>query len=273
MDKQSDIVTEPSLTVRQFGLINWVGVRALYVKEIKRFTNVITQTIVAPVINNLLFFAIFALALGGNAREMMGIPFMSFLAPGIIMMTMVQNSFANPTVSLVLSKVQGNIVDLLMSPLSSFELVLGFLLASITRGLLLGVLGTVSIMVFYPVEITFIGWIVAFAVAGSSMLSLLGIITGIWANKFDQMSGVTNFVITPLTFLSGTFYSITILPDIWQDVAHYNPFFYMIDGFRYGFVGQSDADPVTGILVLIGLNILLFSVAYQMVKSGYKIKS
>lgn len=259
--------------IRQFGMMNWVGFWTLYVKEVQRFLSVYLQTVVAPVITTLLFFAIFSLALGGAEREVWGMSFMTFLAPGILMMTMVQNAFANPSSSLVISKIQGNIVDVLMPPLSSFELGMGWLLGSITRAIMIGVAGWLALNIFYPVPLEHPLYAVIFAVLGGSMLGLLGIVAGIWADKFDHIASVTNFVVTPLTFLSGTFYSIDQLPDNWEILAHYNPFFYMIDGFRYSLIGQSDSDPMTGLVWLVASNLVLWSVMHYMLKKGYKIKS
>lgn len=259
--------------VRLFGLFNGIGLWTLYVKEVKRFTNIYLQTIIAPIITNLLFFAIFSLALGGAERMEWGVPFMTFLAPGIIMMAIAQNAFTNSSSILIISKVQGNIIDMLMAPLSVLELVLGFLGAAITRGLVVGLASIISIYVFHPLPFTHIGWILVFAILSSSMMGLVGMIAGIWGEKFDHLAAVTNFIITPLTFLSGTFYSISVLPEFWFNVAHYNPFFYMIDGFRYGFLGVSDSSPWRAFAWLSCVNIFLLAITYGMLKRGYKIKS
>ncbi len=262
-----------NLTVKSYGMVNWIGLWTLYQKEVKRFMTVYLQTLIAPMITTLLFFAIFALALGGAVRTVWDIPFMQFLAPGILMMSMVQNAFSNTSSSLVISKVQGNIVDILMPPMASWELVTAWVAGSVSRGLLIGMIGGLALHVFYPITIASLGWVIAFALAGTILLSLLGIIAGVWADKFDHIAAVSNFVITPLTFLSGTFYSIDILPGIWVKIAHYNPFFYMIDGFRFGFLGQSDSDPLTGIVVLIVVNAVLLFGLLLMLEKGYKIKS
>lgn len=266
-------IKKQAFDIRTIGFINWVGVSTLYAKEIKRFLNVYLQTIAAPIMTMLLFFAIFALALGGAVREVWGMPFMSFLAPGIIMMSMAQNAFANPSSSLVIAKIQGNIVDVIMPPLSAFELASAWLLAAVTRGVLIGFLGTVVLSFFYPITIAHYGWLVVFSLLGMIMLGLLGVLAGVWADKFDHIATITNFVITPLTFLSGTFYSIDALPDAWQVVAHYNPFFYMIDGFRHAFIGMSDSSPVLGMYVLVAVDIVLWLGLIFVLKKGYKIKS
>ncbi|MBK67017.1 MAG: multidrug ABC transporter permease [Rickettsiales bacterium] len=266
-------MNQPTLKVREFGLINWVGFKTLYVREVQRFMNVYLQTIIAPVITTLLFFAIFSLALGGAEREVWGMSFMTFLAPGLLMMTMVQNAFANPSSSLVISKIQGNIVDVLMPPLSNLELSLGWLLGSVTRGFCIGVLGWLALNIFYPVPLEHPLLTFLFGFLGCTMLSLLGIVAGIWADKFDHIASVTNFVVTPLTFLSGTFYSIDTLPETWEVLAHYNPFFYMIDGFRFGLIGQSDSDPYVGLIWLLASNAVLWFFMLFILKKGYKIKS
>jgi ABC-2 type transport system permease protein len=266
--------TEILLKPREIKGINVVGLQTLIGKEIGRFINVYTQTVIAPMMTTLLFYAVFALAFGGIARTIGdGIPYMAFIAPGLIMMTMVQNSFANTSSSLVIAKVQGNIVDVLMPPLSALELFVGFVIGSIARGLTVGF--AVGIVIHLVVGLTLhsLFFVVAFAVLGTMMLGTIGLAAGVWSEKFDHIAAVTNFVVTPLTFLSGTFYSITQLPPFWQNLAHYNPFFYMIDGFRYGFIGYSDGNVAIGLAVMIGMNVALSLLTYNMIKAGYKIKS
>ncbi len=267
-------MTTPQLT--NFNITNahnWLGVRTLYGREVRRFLKVYTQTLLAPMVTTLLFLAIFALALGGAVRKVAGVPLMEFLAPGLIMMAMAQNAFANTSSSIMVSKVQGNIIDILMPPLSAQELTLCISLGGATRGVMVGALVWVAMSFVVPVQVHHMGYVLYHAVMASVMLSCLGIIGGIWANKFDQMACITNFVITPLAFLSGTFYSIQRLPDAFQTLAHFNPFFYMIDGFRYGLIGHADGSLVAGILVLAGMNVVLWSLCYWMFKSGYKLKS
>ncbi len=256
---------------RAIGAVNWVGLWTLYQKEVRRFLKVATQTVAAPVVTTLLFLVVFTLALGRRG-EVAGVGFTEFLAPGLIMMAMAQNAFANTSSSIVVAKIQGNIVDLLMSPLSPGEVTVAFALGGLTRGLLVGVAVALAMSVFVPVGLHD-PWLILFhAMAASLMLALLGIIGGIWAEKFDHMAAVTNFVVTPLTFLSGTFYSIQRLPETAQVIAKLNPFFYMIDGFRYGFIGQSDAPPMVGVVVLIATDVLLGAVCYVMFAKGYKLK-
>jgi len=259
---------------RTIGAVNWRGAWELYVKEVRRFLKVYLQTIAAPVVTTLMFQAIFALALGRDvARHVPGVSFSEFLVPGLVMMAMVQNAFANTSSSVIISKVQGNIVDVLMPPLSSAEILAAYALGGVTRGLVVGGAVLAAMSLFATVHIHNVGYILFHAVGASLMLSLLGIIAGIWADKFDHMAVVTNFVVTPLSFLSGTFYSIDRLPDNMQIVAHINPFFYMIDGFRYGFLGHEDALPVIGLVVVAAANAALLWGAYRMLKSGYKLKA
>jgi len=253
--------------------VNKIGLMTLIQKEIGRFLNVYTQTIVAPAVTTLLFYAVFALAFGGVARTIGDVSYMVFLAPGLIMMTMVQNAFANTSSSMVVAKLQGNIVDLLMPPLSSVELFCGFIIGGIARGVFVGFVVAIAMAIFVGVTIENIGIIIIYSILGNMMLASIGLAAGIWSQKFDHISAVTNFLVTPLTFLSGTFYSISQLPQIWRDIALYNPFFYMIDGFRYGFIGQSDSNIEIGIVYLTVINLVLAVLTYRMIKSGYKIKS
>jgi ABC-2 type transport system permease protein len=262
-----------SLDVRPIKGLNVVGLRTLIKREVGRFMSVYIQTIMAPVVTTLLFYTIFALAFGGVAREVGGIPFMQFLAPGLIMMTMVQNAFSNTSSSLIIAKIQGNIVDTLLPPLSAGELMIGYIMGGVLRGVFVGC-ATVAVMaVFVPFSITSLPVIIVYGLLGNMMLSTLGVTTGIWAEKFDHVAAITNFIITPLTFLSGTFYSISSLPEMWHAIALYNPFFYMIDGFRAGFIGHADGGIALGIGLLVVVNGLLCALLYWMLRSGYKIKS
>ena len=262
-----------ALTVRHIGLVNWRGLWTLYAKEVKRFLNVFTQTIAAPVVTSLLFFAIFSLALGGVVRTVGDVPFVRFLVPGLIMMAMMQNAFANTSSSLIIAKIQGNIVDVLMPPLSPAELTIGFAGGGVTRGVVVGIATGMVMALFVPVGIHAPVLIVFHAVAASLMLSLLGIMGGIWAERFDHIAAVTNFVVMPLSFLSGTFYSIERLPEAWQLVAQLNPFFYVIDGFRYGFIGRADADPLIGVVVMLAVDAGLLVATHRMFARGYKLKA
>ncbi|TWB49657.1 ABC transporter permease [Nitrospirillum viridazoti] len=258
---------------RALGAINWVGFTTLTKREIRRFLKVWVQTIAAPVVTTLLFYSVFALALGGVVRMVGDVPFLRFLGPGLIMMGMAQNAFANTSSSVLVSKVQGNIVDVLMPPLSPFEFVSAFVTGGIVRGLMVGLVTWVVIQLVVPLGLHAPFYVLFHAVMASMLLSLLGLIGGIWADKFDHMAAITNFVITPLSFLSGTFYTLDSAPRFFHTVAHVNPFFYFIDGFRYGFIGRTDGTLGTGIAVMLGINLVLWLVALRMVSTGYKLKA
>ncbi len=263
-----DIPAPPS-----FRLLNPVGVWSLYLKEVRRFLNVYTQTIVAPVVTTLLFLAVFALALGGAVQNVNGVPFLIFLTPGLIVMAMAQNAFANTSSSLVISKIQGNIVDVLMPPIAPGEFVFAYALAGMTRGIVVGLVTWAGMALFVPLPVSNIWLILYHAAMASLMLSLLGMLGGIWSEKFDQIAAVTNFVITPFSFLSGTFYSVSRLPEPFHTLAFYNPFFYMIDGFRGGVIGVHDVAPLQGVLVMAGVNLVLWLAVLALVQRGYRLKT
>ncbi len=267
----ADLSNSP-LAPRHYGTVNWIGLSTLYRKEVRRFLKVGTQTIVAPLVTSLLFLAIFVLALGHAVDQVGGVSYTRFLAPGLIIMSMTQNAFANTSSSLLIAKIQGNIVDLLMPPLTPLELTLGIAAGGLTRGLIVGISTGIAMAVFVPVEIAHPAFVVFHAVMASLMLSLLGMLSGIWSEKFDQLAAVTNFVITPLSFLSGAFYSSQRLPETWQYLAHANPFFYMIDGFRYGFIGHADGSLAIGIFMLVAANAVLFALAYGCFRRGFRLK-
>ncbi len=255
------------------GAVNWIGLWTLYLREVRRFIKVYTQTLVAPVVTTLLFLAVFALALGGAVRTVAGVPFMEFLAPGLIVMAIAQNAFANTSSSIVISKIQGNIIDSLMPPFTAHELTFGFSMGGVTRGIAVGIVVGLAMSFFVKLQVQNWGFVLYHAVMASLMLSLLGTVGGIWAEKFDHIAAVTNFVVTPLSFLSGTFYSIQRLPEAVQIAAHFNPFFYMIDGLRYGFIGQADGSLLAGIAVMAGINAGLWALCTWMFASGYKLKA
>ena len=267
----SDISAAPRM--RKLDPVNWLGLWTLIGKETKRFWKVYPQTVVAPVVTTLLYYTVFALALGGATRMIGDIPYLSFLAPGLIMMSMAQNAFANTSSSIVISKVQGNIVDVLMPPLSALELTIGFTVGGVVRGLAVGMVSIITLTFWADLPLHHPGFVIYYALMGSMMLSLLGVVGGLWSEKFDHMATVQNFIILPATFLSGTFYSADRLPGYWKLLCHLNPFFYMIDGFRYGFIGVSDGTLGTGIILLAVSNVVLLAVAYRMLATGYKIKS
>ena len=254
--------------------MNWIGFWTLYVREVRRFLKVGSQTVAAPVVTTLLYLAIFLLALGGGgSRVVGGIPYIQFLVPGLIMMAMAQNAFANTSSSIMLAKIQGNIVDLLMPPLTPAELTFGLALGGVTRGVVVGLVVGLALMPVVPMRIAAPFFILYHGVAASLLLSLLGLIGGIWAEKFDHIAAVTNFVVMPLTFLSGTFYSVDQLPERWRIAAHANPFFYMIDGFRYGFTGVAEGSLLGGAVTLGVLDFLLLVLCHRLFVRGYKLKA
>lgn len=257
---------------RLTGPVNWLGLRTLCGRETLRFMKVYAQTIIAPVVTALIFFAIFTLALGRKDEVASGLPFAVFLAPGLVMMSIIQNAFANTSSSLMISKIQGNIVDTLMPPLSPAELTIGYAMGGVVRGVLVGVATVLALAPFVGLPVHNLFFILFHGLAAAMMLSLLGTIFGIWAEKFDHIAAVTNFLIMPLAFLSGTFYSIERLPGIWQWVASANPFFHAINGFRYGMTGHSDGSLGVGILALSLINLALLVLCHQMFKTGYKLK-
>ena len=255
--------------------VNWGGLKSLYIKEVRRFFKVQMQTVWAPAITTLLYLAIFTVALGRGGRTVMGVPFADFIAPGLIVMAMIQNAFANASFSLLVGKMQGNIVDYLMPPLSTGELIAGLVGAAVTRAFLVGIAVWLA-MLLWPgvhVRIEHPFWILWFGLMGALMLSFLGLLTSLWADKFDHAAAVTNFVVTPLSLLSGTFYSIHQLAPSFQAVSHANPFFYVISGFRYGFLGMSDSPIVVGAIVLLVLNVGLWALCYTLIRRGWKIKN
>jgi len=261
------------LSPRRIGRINGRGLWTLYLKEVKRFVNVATQTLLAPVVTTLLFLAVFTLALGRGNALVDGVSYGLFLVPGLAVMAMMQNAFANTSSSIVIAKVQGNIVDVLMPPLSGFELALGFVAGGVTRGLLVGLAVWLALSLFAGFAVHDALAMLFYAANACLMLSLLGMIGGIWSEKFDHIAAVTNFVVTPLSFLSGTFYTVERLPEGWQFLAHLNPFFYLIDGVRYGALGHADAPLWVGALVVLAINLALFLVAWRILHVGWRLKA
>jgi len=259
--------------------INRVGLLGLYMKEVRRFLKVQTQTIWAPAFTTLLFLVIFTVALGREGREVLGVPFASFVAPGLIVMAMMQNAFANSSFSLLSGKMQGTIIDLLMPPLSSGELMAGIIAAAITRAILVGFAVALAVALWPGVSLAMTHpWaVIWFGLMGALLLSIIGLATSIWAEKFDHNSAVTNFIIAPLSLLSGTFYVIENLDPAFQWVSRLNPFFYVISGFRYGFLGASDMGPDATLVAAAGgllvLNAVLAAGVYALLRSGWKLKS
>jgi ABC-2 type transport system permease protein len=260
-------------TYARFSRANWLGFFTLYVREVRRFAKVYNQTVLAPVTTVLLYLAVFALAVGPAKQTVANTPYLAFLAPGLIAMAIAQNAFANTSSSLMIAKVQGNIVDTLMPPLSAFELTAGFALGGVTRGLCVGLVAAGAILPFVPLAVHDWAALVYFAVQAALMLSLLGIAGGIWAEKFDHIAAVTNYVVIPLSFLSGTFFAIEQLPPALRTAAHLDPFFYMIDGFRYACLGHGGMDPWLGAGVLAATNAALWALCHRMFATGYKLQA
>ena len=261
------------LGVRRFGLVNWVGAYSLYKKEVLRFLIVSGQTLVGPILTSILFLIVISLAIGDERPDVLGVPYIEFLANGLIMMQVIQQSFSHSSSSVMMGKIMGTIVDIINSPLSAAEITISLVLASITRGLSIALISTIIFVFFLDLTIqNYFLWFLYLFLAGL-FLGSAGIIAGLYADKFDQMATVTNFIIVPLSFLSGTFYSIEKLPDILKGLSYYNPFFHMIDGFRYSFIGQLDGSLKFGIFFLSIVSIVTWYLAYFLFKKGYKIKT
>ena len=258
---------------KKFGYVNWIGFWTLYKKEVLRFLIVVVQTVISPLVTSLLFLLVLSLAIGSDRGEVLGFPFITFLAPGLIAMQVIQQAFSHSSSSIMIGKIQGNIVDILYAPMTPGEITLAINLAACTRSI---IIASVSIIVFsFIVDLEYHNffYIFIFTFLGAFILSSIGIIIGLWAEKFDHMASATNFIIVPLSFLSGTFYSIDRLPDILKSVSKLNPFFYIIDGFRCGFLGASDGSIKFGLFYLTMLSCITWLAAYILFNKGYKIKS
>ncbi|MFQ5784909.1 MAG: ABC transporter permease [Alphaproteobacteria bacterium] len=258
---------------RPIGRVNWYGAWTLYQREVWRFLKTPVRSILAPTATSLLFLAIFSLALGGTVRDMAGVPLIDFLAPGLAMMAIVQASFENAAGSLVQAKLLGNIVDILMPPLGPGEVTAALVLGGATRGMMTGAILIAAMQPFVTLIPSHAAFALFFALAASLLLAMVGLVTGLWAAKWDHLAAVTNFTVMPLMFLSGTFYSIERLPDAWRTASQLNPMFYMIDGFRYGFTGVADGSLAAGLAVAVVLGIALWLVCHRLIAVGYKIKS
>ena len=249
------------------------GWQVLLYKEILRFWKVGLQTIAAPVLTAMLYLLIFGHVLGASVQVYPGVSYLAFLVPGLVMMSVLQNAFANSSSSLIQSKIMGNLVFLLLTPLSHWGWFFAYLLSSILRGLVVGA-GVLAVAVWFaPLQLVAPWWIAVFAVLGAGLLASLGVVAGLWAEKFDQMATFQNFIIVPMTFLSGVFYSLHSLPSLWLQISRFNPFFYLIDGFRYGFFGQSDVSPWLSLGVAASAFVLVAGLALYLLKIGYKIRT
>jgi len=265
-----DIVPQPP---RTYGSVNWIGVRTLYKREVMRFWKVATQTVAAPVVTTLLYMMIFVVAMKGARPGVDGVPFSHFVGPGLIMMAMLNNAFANSSSSLMQAKIMGTAADFLTPPLSPWELTIGFTAGAVTRGVLVGLVTAATVWPFSRFGLVHVWAIVYFSLAASMIMALTGVVAGLWAEKFDHLSAVTNFIVMPMTFLSGTFYRVNSLPHPFDQVSRFNPFFYLIDGFRYGFIGKSDGSILIGVVSTFVLTVALTLVAYQIFRTGWRLKS
>ena len=268
-----EIKMKYKIGVRRFGLINWIVAWTLYKKEVLRFLVVWIQTIFSPLVSSLLFLLVLSLAIGAERGEVLGVPFITFLAPGLISMQVIQQAFSHSSSSFMIGKIQGNIVDILYAPLSPAEVTLLISLASVTRSVLIAIVSIITFKLIIDIQITNYFYLIVFTFLSSFILGNIGIIAGLWAEKFDHMATVTNFVIIPLSFLSGTFYTIDRLPEFLQTISKANPFFYMIDGFRYSFLGKADGSIMIGLIYLSILSIVSWFITYLLYKKGYKLKS
>ncbi|NIJ07034.1 ABC-2 type transport system permease protein [Sphingomonas vulcanisoli] len=265
----------PAPGVPVIPVINWGGLSALYVKEVRRFFKVQLQTVWAPAFSALLLLTVFSIAFGRSGQKVMGVPFGAFAAPGLIAMAIMQAAFANASFSLLVGKMQGTIVDYLMPPLSSGELLAALTGAAMTRAILVGLVLWMAMLFWPETRLIPVHPLIAilFGLLGALMLSLLGVLTSIWADKFDHNATVTNFIVQPLSLLSGTFYSIEGLHGAFRAFSHANPFFYVISGFRYGVLGSTDSNVATGSLVLVSVNVVLGVLCYVLLRRGWKLKN
>ena len=257
---------------RRFG-INWVGAYTLYLKETLRFLSVFGQTIVGPIVTSILFLAVISLALGNDRPNVLGVTFIEFLAPGLIAMQVVQQAFSHSSSSLLMGKIMGNIVDLIGAPLSAAEVTFAVIFASVTRALMIAIISVFIFSLMIEIEIRNYLIFFVYLFLSSFIMGAIGFIAGLWAEKFDHMATATNFIIVPLSFLSGTFYSVERLPNFLNILSNYNPFFHMIDGFRYSFINEMDGSLKFGLIYLTIISIFTWLIAFQLYKKGYKIKS
>ncbi len=258
---------------RRYDGINWVGLRALYLKEVRRFWKVGAQTVAAPVVTTLLYMMVFVVALKGARPPLNGTPFAEFVAPGLIMMAILQNAFANASSSLIQAKIMGTATDFLTPPLSPLELTVGFTLGAATRGVAVGLVTALCVMPFAKLGLANIALIVWFGLIASLLMGMVGVLAGLWSEKFDHLSAVQNFVVMPMTFLSGTFYLIDSLPEPFASISRFNPFFYLIDGFRAGFIGHAEGSLMVGVVMSAVLTVAMGAACWLVFRSGWRLKS
>ena len=269
------IATRPSglPQPRRYPGINWIGVQTLYLREVRRFWKVGAQTVAAPVVTTLLYMMVFVVALKGARPPLHGTPFAEFVAPGLIMMAILQNAFANASSSLIQAKIMGTATDFLTPPLSPLELTLGFTLGAATRGAVVGLVTALCVLPFAPLGVANVLAIVWFALAASFIMGMTGVLAGLWSEKFDHLAAVQNFIVMPMTFLSGTFYLVENLPEPFRTISRYNPFFYLIDGFRYGFIGHAESNLTVGVIGSAVLMVIMGTICWLVFRSGWRLKS
>ena len=258
---------------RRYTGVNWIGVQTLYLREVRRFWKVGMQTVAAPVVTTLLYMLVFVVALQGASPPIHGVPFSQFVAPGLIMMAILNNAFANASSSLIQAKIMGTSPDFLTPPLTPFELLAGFTLGAATRGVVVGAVTALCVWPFARFGIADLGAILFFGLGASLLLGLIGVIAGLWSEKFDHLAAVTNFVVMPMTFLSGTFYLIDRLPEPFYTISHLNPVFYLIDGFRYGFIGHADGNLWIGVALITALTLALGVICWRLLARGWRLKT
>lgn len=253
--------------------LNWLGLRTLYLREVRRFWKVGFQTVAAPVVTTLLYMMIFVVAVGASRPALEGAPFAAFVAPGLIMMAILNNAFANSSSSLIQAKIMGTAPDFLTPPLTPFELLLGFGLGAATRGVAVGAVTAAAVWPFARYGVSHVAAVVYFAAVASVIMGLFGVVAGLWSEKFDHLAAVTNFLVTPMTFLSGAFYLVDRLPEPFRTLSHVNPFFYLIDGFRYGFIGAAEGSLIAGVVLSAGLALCLGGLCYSLFARGWRLKT
>lgn len=258
---------------RSYSGVNWIGVKTLYLREVRRFWKVGAQTVAAPVVTTLLYMLVFVVALQGARPPLHGTPFAEFVAPGLIMMAILNNAFANASSSLIQAKIMGTSTDFLTPPLSPLELTIGFSLGAATRGIAVGLVTAICVLPFAKLGVAHVAAILWFSLTASLMMGMLGVFAGLWAEKFDQLAAVQNFLIMPMTFLSGTFYLVDNLPEPFGTISHFNPIFYMIDGFRYGFIGHAEGEVWIGVVMSAVLTLVMSLACWQVFRSGWRLKS
>ena len=270
-DFPASAVTPPR--PRDYHGVNWTGTWTLYLKEVRRFWKVGMQTLIAPVITTLLYLMVFAVAMGGTRPPVHGVAFVLFIGPGLMMMSILNAAFANSSSSLMQAKMMGLTMDFITPPLSPTEQVVAFAAGAATRGLFVGLITAISVFVF--VHFTVAHWwaVIYFGLGASLLMGLIGMVTGLWAEKFDHLAAVTTFIVMPMSFLSGTFYTVSRLPEPFRTFSHYNPFFYMISGFRYGFIDQADGSLAVGVATVAGLNLVLAAACWTLFQTGYRLKT